>query len=414
MKVYKFGGASVKNADAVKNLAKILSRESADLVVVVSAMHKTTNALENILLKYFKGEKFIDDFKDIVAFHHQIINNLFKKPDVFYRKFNKITDCLLNYLNNPPSDNFDKEYDAVVSFGEILSTKIISCYLNETGIENLWIDAREVIKTDDNYRAASVDLEKTKPKLFKSLNFSKNKIFITQGFIGSDKNEETTTLGREGSDYTAAVIANLMNAESLTLWKDVAGIYNADPKEKTDAVKLDKISYREATELAYFGAKVIHPKTAKPLMNKDIELSIRSFNNVEEKGTSVANYAEKISPVVPIFIFSKNQVLVTISSNDFIDEYLFEKVFSIFRKFKTKVNLLQNSALNLSLCFDYNQNNFESLLQELKLKFKVKYNSNLSLLTIRHYTENVIKDCTKNKKILLEQKNRLNAFFLLE
>lgn len=414
MKVYKFGGASIKSAVAIKNIANILLYESSDLMLVISAIDKTTNALEKLLLKYFNHQNFDDEFNFIYNFHFQIINNLFNNNDNFFINFKKITDSLYKYLCTKSSDNFDKEYDTIVSFGEIMSTHIISAYLNKINIKNKWIDARKIIKTNSNFRAADIDFNATIKRIKENIDFKEHKIFITQGFIGSDNKQITTTLGREGSDYTASVIANLLNAKNLTLWKDVAGIFNADPKLKTSATKIEKISYREATELAYFGAKIIHQKTAKPLIDKNIPLTIRSFNNLNETGTTVSNFNYKIFPIVPIYIFNKNQTLITISSNNFVNEYLFEKVFSTFRKFKTKINLFQNSALNLSLCFDYNPNNFENLLIKLKENFKVRYNSGLTLLTIRHYNEETIKKCTLNKKILLEQKNRVNAFFLIE
>jgi len=414
MKVYKFGGASVKSAKAIENLGNILTSNNTDLMIVISAMDKTTNALENILLKYINYQDFTEDLKKVTTFHLNIINQLFKKPESIIKTFNKTTKNLQNYLSKLPSKNYDKNYDAIVSFGELISTQIISDYLNKINIQNIWLDARKIIKTDNNFRAASVNFEATKQKLAEKINFSEQNIYITQGFIASNFKEETTTLGREGSDYTASVIANLLNAENLTLWKDVAGIFNADPKIKQDAKKLKKISYREATELAYFGAKVIHPKTTKPLIANNIPLIIRSFNNINEEGTTVANFDEKVFPKIPIYIYSDNQVLVTINSNNFIDEHIFEKVFSIFRKFNTKINLLQNSALTLSLCFNYNKNNFNSLISTLKQEFKIKYNNNLTLLTIRHYNSTTINNCTKNKNIILEQKNRLNAFFLME
>ncbi len=414
MKVYKFGGASVKSADAIKNIYNILKRENADIVIVISAMNKTTNHLENLLLKYFNNEDFNETLTEIIDFHKNITNELF--PDnTFYSEilFPEIED-LKRHLNNPPSNKFDKEYDFIVSKGEIFSTLITSNYLNHSKLHNTWLDARNIIKTDSNFRAAKVDFFKTERNLKETINFNKNKFYITQGFIGSNSNNEVTTLGREGSDYSAAIIANLLSAESLTLWKDVDGIYNIDPKIKSDAIKIEEISYREATELAYFGAKIIHHKTATPLMNKGIALYIRSFNNLEKKGSVVGNFNNKIYPKVPIYIYSYNQILLTISSNEFINEYHFEKIYSIFKKFKTKINLLQNSALNLSVCFDYRKTNFEMLMLEVKKHFSTKHNSDLTLITIRHYTQQAIDECTKNKNIILEQKNRLNAFFLIE
>lgn len=416
MNVYKFGGASIKSAEAVRNLLKIISKNDENLFIVISAMDKITNELEILLNKFFNNQSFDQQLQNIYSFHLNIISQLFNSDSDIFNIIENSVNKLKNFLVESNKHNFDKTYDSVVSYGEILSTLIISNYLNENGIENKWLDAREIISTDDNFRQASVNFIDTSKNINNVLKTSKYKIFIIQGFIGSTKNAETTTLGREGSDYTASVIANITNANSLTLWKDVSGIFNADPKLMKNATKLEKISYREATELAFFGAKIIHPKTAKPLMEKNIELSIRSFNDVSEKGTTVGNFDFKISPVVPIYIYNTNQMLITLSDPNFqfISEDFFEKVFSIFKKFKVKINLFQNSALNLSLCFDNNKNNFEQLFSELEMYFNARYNQNLTLITIRHFSEDIINKTIENKKILMQQRNRLNAFFLVE
>ncbi len=416
MKVYKFGGASVKSAKAVRNLLKILTANQEELFIVISAMDKTTNSFECLLNDFIRNNIFEDELNEIFLFHENIINDLFDDKKIMIKILNNIFEQIHEIIKNSDRDNYDKLYDSVVSFGEIISTTIISSFLNENGIKNTWLDAREIIITDDNFRAASVNYSLTRQKISAKLNKSKSNIFITQGFIGADNAGNTTTLGREGSDYTAAVIANLTESKSLTLWKDVAGIYNADPKLMPDAVRIDKISFREATELAYFGAKIIHPKTAKPLMEKNIELYIRSFNDIDAKGTIVGNFAAKIFPVTPIYIFNKNQTLITLSSKtfQFISESFYEKVFYIFEKHKTKINLIQNSALNLSLCFDFNANSFSALLLELKNNFETKYNNDLTLITIRHFTEKAINSIMENKNIIMQQRNRLNAFFLVE
>ena len=416
MIVYKFGGASVKSAETIRNLLKIIRLQNKNLFIIVSAMHKTTNELEGLLNRYFTNENMQGQFGKIYKFHFEIMNDLFTNKSPIWIEINNIFNQLKKLLKEKKSYDYDEMYDKIVPFGEIISTTIISTYLQENGIDNLWLDARDLIITDNNHRAANVDFNATRNKLTNITNFTKNKIFITQGFIGATNNGTPTTLGREGSDYTAAIIANILDAQSLTLWKDVEGIYNADPNKNPNAIKLEKISYREATELAYFGAKIIHPKTAKPLMNKGIPIVIRSFLNIEKKGTIVGNFDEKISPVIPIFIENKNQVLFTISAFnfEFINEKMLERIFKIFNQFKIKINLLQNSALNLSLCFDYNPNNFESLVAEIKKYFNTKYNKNLTLLTIRHFTEKSIKETIANKKILMEQKNRVNAFFVID
>ena len=416
MQVYKFGGASVKSAATIRNLLNIIKLCDDNLVVIVSAMGKMTNAFEILLEKYLCKKEYISDFDKIISFHQKIIKHLFNENSKIHLIIQNIFSELNKILSIPATDNFDKNYDTIVSFGEILSTNIVSVFLNENHIENQWLDARKLIKTDSNFRNAKVDFQLTETNLKKAVDFNNKKIFLTQGFISSDKNNKTTTLGREGSDYTAAIIANILNAEKLTLWKDVEGIYNADPKLISNATKLEKISFREATELAYFGAKIIHPKTSKPLKNKNIKLVIRSFINYKKTGTIVDNFSQKISPLIPIIIYKHNQILLTISSKefDFIDEYVFEKIFSILNKYKIKINLMQNSALNLSLCFDYNQNNFVNFLSTIDESFNYKYNKNLTLITIRHYTNDVIEKEIKKKIIKLEQKNNVNTFYLIE
>ncbi len=416
MIVYKFGGASVKSADAIRNLLNIIKLINERVFVIVSAMNKTTNELEELLNRFYSQENLQGQYGKIYKFHFQIMNELFSPKSSIWLKINAIFDELKEILKEKKQIPYDVMYDRIVPFGELISTTIISTFLTENGVENQWIDARKFMITDDNHRVARVNFEKTNKKLKELVDFQDNKIYITQGFIGATEAGISTTLGREGSDYTAAVVANLLDANSLTLWKDVAGIYNDDPKTNREAVKLEKISYREATELAYFGAKVIHPKTAKPLMNKGIPLLIRSFLKPDENGTIVGNFDKKILPVVPVFITNENQVLLTLSAFDFefINENFLEKVFAIFNRFKIKINLMQNSALNLSLCIDYNENNFDNLITELKKFFNVKYNKNLTLLTIRHFSEKNISEKINDKKIFMEQKNRLNAFFVID
>ncbi len=415
MIVYKFGGASVKCAEAVRNVLKIIKLCDSELVVVVSAMGKMTNAFEKLLNNYFQKEKYANEFDFIKKYHFKIAKELFKDHKIL-QKIEKLFDSLEKKLEAPVSENYDKEYDEIIRYGELLSSLIISEFLNNNGVENELLFANEIIKTDSHFRDAKVDIVLTTSKLKEKIDFNKKKIYILQGFIASNENNEPTTLGREGSDYTAAIVANICNATELTLWKDVAGIYNADPKLVNDAIKLEKISFREASELAYFGAKVIHQKTAKPLMLKDITLKIRSFQDYNETGTLVANFANKIEPLVPISIIKKNQILLTISSKEFefINEKIIERIFSILNKFKIKINLMQNSALNLSLCFDQSPNSINNLLQEIDAEFNYKYNTDLTLVTIRYYDKKTIETLTQNKKIKLEQKNRINAFYLLE
>lgn len=412
MQVFKFGGASVKNAEAVRNMAQILKLQNEKILIVVSAMDKITNALEKLFSAHLGSLSITEDFEIIKNFHLKIIKDLFDDKTEVLQHIEIEFERLENFLNNNKSKDFDFVYDQIVSFGEIFSTIIISHYLNSIGVKNIFLDARQIIFTDDNYRYASILNEVSQKNLQKNVTFEDCKFYIIQGFIGTDQKGYTTTLGREGSDYSAATFANLLDAQNLTLWKDVAGIYNADPKIFPNAVKLNIISYREATELAYFGAKIIHPKTARPLMLKNIPLYIRSFKNPSENGTNVENVSDPISPLVPIYIFNPNQVLITIYNDDFIDENLYEQIYSTFKKFKTKINLVQNSALNLSVCFDFNSNNFNQLIEELKIRFQIRYNTELTLLNVRHYQNLENLDFLNDKQVLMEQKSRLNAMFL--
>lgn len=411
MQVFKFGGASVKSADAIKNLSFILKNFDENILVVISAMDKTTNALEAVCQAYFRNEDFWSAFEKVEDFHNTVIENLGADKSIFSKYFNEI-EKLREFLKNNSATDYDYVYDQIVSYGEVFSTAIISDYLNYVGLKNVWLDARDLVITDDYFRFASILSEPTAENLKNAIDFNKSKIYIIQGFIGVTKNGSYTTLGREGSDYSAATFANLLDAKSLTLWKDVAGLYNADPKIYPNAVKIDKISFREATELAYFGAKIIHPKTSKPLMQKNIPLYIKSFKNIWEQGTVIENTDISVSPSVPIFIFSPNQVLLTINSDDFVDEFLLEKVYSIFKTYKTKVNLIQNSALNLSVCFDYNSNTFEKLIDTFKTNFKCRYNTGLTLLNIRHYSKLSNFDFLDDKEILMQLKTRENSFYL--
>lgn len=415
MEIFKFGGASVKNADAIVNIHNIIKKHNDSLFIVISAMDKITNAFEEVLDDYFDNKEKEYDLKlnKIKSFHLSIIENLFDNPDEISHKIDTIFKEIINILKNKRLKNYHKTYDTIVPYGELLSTIIISEYLNNSGIKNKWLDARKIITTDSNFRKANVNFQLTSQKIQHYID-NKTQIYITQGFIGADQKNNTTTLGREGSDYSAAIFANLLDAKSLTLWKDVAGIYNADPKMMKQTQKIDQISYYEATELAYFGTKIIHPKTVKPLIDKNIKLYIKSFSNPDLQGTTVANFNFKIKPVMPIYIFNKNQTLVTVRMKefDFISEKFFERIFRIFYNYKVKINLIQNSALTISLCFDHSEVVFDKLLSELKQYFEVRHNKGLTLLTVRHYDEKILNEMLKGKKIFLEQKNRLNAFYL--
>lgn len=421
IKVFKFGGASVKNADAVRNVGAIIQSFSDDLVVVVSAMGKTTNALEEVVKSYFYHDGKVEDkLKVVKDFHSEILNNLFEDKE--HPIFNDVHNTFVEIeweIEEEVHREFDYVYDQIVSIGEILSTKIVSAYLNSAGITNNWLDARNIIQTDNTYRSAKVDWKKTealaKNSISNKLIKGQQNIFLTQGFIGSSSELYSTTLGREGSDFSAGILAYCLNAESVTIWKDVSGMLNADPKWFNQTEKLNNISYHEAVELAYYGASVIHPKTIKPLHNKNIPLYVKSFVNPTEDGT-IINKNNTEDSLIPSFIFKMNQVLISISAKDysFIMEDALSHIFGIFSNFRVKINLMQNSAISFSVCVDFDEQKTESLIDELRKDYKVLYNENLELVTIRHYDDKTIKRVTTNKKIIVEQKSRNTARFVMQ
>ena len=405
MQIFKFGGASVKDADSVKNIANVLNTVGySDTLVVVSAMGKTTNALERVIDNYFNKKKELQSsIQEVKKFHNAILLELFENENhtVFKIVANLFKELSIFFnLNKSPDYNF--VYDQVVGFGELVSTTIISSYLNEIGLNNKLLDVRNFIKTDSFYRNAKVNWETTQRNITNSIN---TKILnITQGFLGSDANNFTTTLGREGSDYTAAIFAYCLNANSVTIWKDVPGVLNADPRYFKNAQLLNKISYREAIELAFFGASVIHPKTLQPLQRKEIPLYVKSFINPENTGTCVSKEVD-IEPKIPCYIVKKDQILVSLSSLDFsfIVEENISEIFNLLHTYKMKVDVIQNSAISFSVCIDNNYNNLEKLLQHLKAKFKVEYFKNVSLYTIRHFNKQVVESLEENKSVLLKQ-----------
>jgi len=419
MKVFKFGGASVKDAEAVKNVTKILSGfPDQQLVVVVSAMGKTTNALEKVVESYFRkdGEslKHLDAVKQ---YHKEIMLRLFTDPG--HKVYNHVANIFVEIewiLEEEPSKGFDFAYDQIVSAGELLSTRIVSEYLAVASIKNSWVDARDMIRTDNNYREGKLDWELTKTLVSEKVNnlFSKGeKLVITQGFIGATSENYTTTLGREGSDYSAAIIAFCLNAEGVYIWKDVPGVLNADPKYFKDAQKLEKMSYHDAIELAYFGASVIHPKTIKPLENKNISLYVKSFLNPDLSGTVIGKDLET-KPLIPSFIFKDNQMLLSIAAKDFsfIAEENLSDIFGLFARSSIKMNLMQNSAISFSVCIDNDKMKVPALLEELRKEYKILYNENLQLYTIRHYYPSTIEMLTAGKQVLLEQRSRHTAQFV--
>jgi len=408
MKIFKFGGASVKDADGVKNVTSVLEKVGyKNTLIVVSAMGKTTNSLEVIIKNYFeKSNQLNASVQEVRKYHNQILSDLFDDEDheAFFT-VNAHFDDLEYFLRSNKSPNYNFVYDQIVSYGEIISTTIVSYYLNEKGLKNSWLDVRNLIKTDTNYRDADVNWEQTQTLITKKIE--KDELYITQGFLGSDPNNFTTTLGREGSDYTAAIFAYCLNAESVTIWKDVPGVLNADPRYFEKPALLNQISYREAIELAFYGASVIHPKTLQPLQNKEIPLFVKSFINPLLPGTSVSKGAD-LEPYLPCYIIKKNQLFLSLSSLDFsfiMEEHISE-IFALFHEHKLKVNLIQNSAISFSVCIEDKFHNFQEVKSILEKKFKIAYNENVSLYTIRHFDENATQIVETNKTVLLKQISR--------
>ncbi len=405
MKVFKFGGASVKDAEGVRNVASVIQKKGDyNTLVVISAMGKTTNAIENVIKMYFEDKQNLKTAVEFVLdFHLNIISDLFEsethpvKKQVL-RLFNELT----GFMDWNKSPDYNYVYDQIIGYGELVSTTIVSAYLNEVGVKNTWKDAREVIKTDNYYRTGNINWALTQELI--SMQFSNTGLVITQGFLGSDSNNFTTTLGREGSDYTAAIFAFCLNAESVTIWKDVPGVLNADPRAFNDTQLLNTISYREAIELAFYGASVIHPKTLQPLQKKEIPLHVKSFLNPDAKGTKVTK-GIGIEPAIPCFIVKKNQVMIALSSLDFsyIVEENISEIFNLLHLHKMKVDVIQNSAISFSVCFDNKYNKLDELLVKLKAKFRVNCYENVSLYTVRHYNDEAVKQIESEKDIVLKQ-----------
>ena len=405
MQIFKFGGASVKDAAGVPNVAKILEKVGyAHSLIVISAMGKTTNALEVVVNNYFKAPAQLpESLQTIKDFHYQIIRELFSDENhPVYWKVDGLFAELSSFLERNKSPKHSFVYDQVIGFGELLSTTIISQYLNDNGIKNNWIDVRNLIKTDSNYRDAGINWEETQTNI--SNNINKSLLNITQGFLGSDANFFTTTLGREGSDYTAAIFAYCLNAKSVTIWKDVPGVLNADPRYFQHTQLLRKIPYQEAIELAFYGASVIHPKTLQPLQQKEIPLYVRSFVNPTEEGSAVCNVAS-LEPKVPCFILKKDQILLSLSSRDFsfIMEEGISYIFKSLHKAQMKVSVIQNSAISFSVCVENKFDTLPELLEKLEERFKVSVTEGVTLYTIRHATEAAINEVAAGKNVLLKQ-----------
>jgi len=408
MRIFKFGGASVKDADSIKNVVKVLQTVGHEnTMMVVSAMGKTTNAMEAIVNAYFGDENTLDGkIQEVVEYHKTIINELFEvKNHEIHHKLNTLIEAFRGFLLWNKSPKYAFVYDQVVGYGELISTTIVSAYLAEVGISNSWLDVRELIKTDNNYRDAKVDWHATEKQIQSRVNTAT--LNITQGFLGSDENNFTTTLGREGSDYTAAILGYCLNAKSVTIWKDVPGVLNADPRHFSETQKLQQISYREAIELAFYGASVIHPKTLQPLQQKEIPLHVKSFIEPDAEGTKVGK-GVKIDPKVPCFIVKKDQVLLKLSSKDFsfIVEDNISALFKLFHQHRLKVDLIQNSAISFSVCLDNKFDGLKTLLPALEDRFKVICHNGVSLYTIRHFDEPAVASVLNGYDVLVEQRGK--------
>ena len=414
-KVFKFGGASVKDAAAIENLHEILRRYPDDrLVVVISAMGKTTNFLERVLHAYYNAPDQVEGLlAELQRQHEDVAERLVPDPGSIVDRIQSLFAQLRTRLSVDHSNNYDFDYDQIVSFGELLSTTIISTYLNLTGIPNTWLDARKLVRTDSTYREGRVDWEVTVQQVRDALLDQEGRVFLTQGFIGGTAENLTTTLGREGSDYSASIMAYALDAESVTIWKDVPGLLIADPKRFPDAVKLDKIPYEEAVELSYYGASIIHPKTLKPLQNKQIPLYVKSFFQPDEQGSVITSCS--LEERIPSIIVKDHQTLLTVFPRDFsfiaVDNL--SELFAIFAQHRIRVNMMQNSALSFSICTDAESQRVQQCVEALQTKYKVKYNENVQLITIRHYNKPTIEKVLAGRTAILRQTSRATIQFVI-
>ncbi|RLD43846.1 MAG: aspartate kinase [Bacteroidetes bacterium] len=420
MKVFKFGGASVKSAEAVRNVAEILSLYNSEkIMVVISAMAKTTNALENLLKTFIENSsQKIEIFNEIKQFHIDVLNKLIPATDKeAFIKLNKHFDNLERIINSETTAKKSEYYAEIVGFGELFSTHIVYSYLKNKSFSCDWKKATDYIITDDNIGEANVKWEIITRKISEELKpcFNNNNIIISQGFISKSENGKPTTLGREGSDYSAAIFAYGLDAEDITIWKDVPGLLNADPKYFENTQRIGTISYKETIELAYYGASIIHPKTIQPLQNKKIPLYIKSFLNPTYEGTTI-QFRTYSDSLIPSFIFKKEQVLISISASDFsfIAEQNLSNIFQLISKFGLKTNMMQNSAISFSIIMDNKGPAMLDFIAELQKEFKVRYNEHLELITIRNYNQQIINDLIGSRKVYLEQKNRTTVQLLVK
>ena len=417
MKVFKFGGASVNSAEAIRNVAEIVRQYlETPLVVVISAMGKTTNLLEKVV----PGVPASDDerrklLQQNTDYHLSIADSLFAdKGDATFGRLHELFGQL-DEVSARKATNYNFDYDQTVSFGELISTTLISGYLNSIGISNVWVDVRDVIRTNENYREGIVDFDTTRRQANSRLSTLDSKLIITQGFIAGTAAGTTTTLGREGSDYSASILSYCLDADNMTIWKDVPGFLNADPKFFANTIKINKIPFNEAIELAYYGASVIHPKTVKPIQNKGIQLNIKSFLDPSAEGSVIGPF-DSIEPRTPLYIFKNNQILISIQPKDFsfIAEENLQTIFAVLAELNIRVNLMQNSALSFSLCLDYNEILLDKIRERLESQFRLVYNTGLQLITIRYYNQQIIDEIVDGRTILLQQRSRTTTQLLVD
>ena len=408
MKVFKFGGASVKDAESIRNIGRILQSEAADnVLIVVSAMGKTTNALEAVVLEHKEQTgKARELLSEIMTWHFSIIQELFDPTDEVIELVNDAFVEIDWALDEPPHENYDYMYDQVVSVGELVSSHIVTGFLNKQGLPTAWLDARDIILTDDVFREGWVQWEETRDRyerIAKPL-LEEHERVLTQGFIGSTSENFTTTLGREGSDYSAAIFSFCMDVESMTIWKDVPGVLTADPRLFENVVKIDRLSYREAIEMTYYGAKVIHPKTIKPLQNKNIPLFVKSFLDPEESGTYISS--EIVDNYPPMVSIEKNQALLYISTRDFsfVAERHISFLFKLITDLRIRVNMMQNTAISFAICVNDVDDKIERFTEKVEEKFKVLVDRELELISVRHFKKEILESLKQNKVVLLEER----------
>mgnify|MGYP003684045937 FL=1 len=416
MKIFKFGGASIKDALGVKNIAHILHQEGAsNCLLVISAMGKMTNAFENIVNSYVNNdqEKLTESIDFTINYHTKIISDLFQDEHEIHQNITILFGEMIHFLAKNIAKEYDYLYDQIVCYGELLSTTIVSEYLTDIGVTNTWKDVRKLVITDAVYRDATLNWLETEQLIKTQIDSSK--LTIVQGFIGGNSNGNTTTLGREGSDYTAGIFAYCLDAKNVTIWKDVLGVLNADPREFKETQLLNHISYEETIEMAFYGASVIHPKTIKPIQNKQIPLYVRSFNDLNSPGTKVSS-GITIEPIVPCFIVKKNQVLISISTRDFsfMVEDNISDIFKLLHTYQLRVNLIQNSAISFSVCVDNSFNHFDQFYDEIKLVFKASFIKGVDLYTVRHFTNNSLNKIHNLGRSILSQINKNTAQIIIQ